>query len=81
MNNIDLIKIATIQLDKATETVRTYLRKNTEPTYTDNILKEDLYSIDIVEESEFDFPPFIVEWINELKAIDPDIVYFRFEQW
>jgi hypothetical protein len=56
-----------------------WLDVNVRPDYTDSTdCEEHIYSIDLLEHYEESIPPFMTEFIEALKAMDPDIAYFRF---
>ena len=62
-----------------------WFKKNVDPTYKDNAgLKEDLYSVDAGENAlegdtgVQDLPKFIETFLEEVKAVSPDVCYLRF---
>lgn len=55
-----------------------WVRINIQPDYEDQVMKEHLYSVDLAESYSEELPPFMQVFEKQLKAMSPDLFYFRF---
>lgn len=77
----DHLKIATI-INSSVPGVQDWLKKHAEPSYRDNVLKEHLWSVDLLDDPEsygnVIVPDAIKEFFQKVMLADQHIVYFRF---
>lgn len=83
----EIIEILSIKLGPSDEAkhIKTELEK-LDPEYKDNVLKENLYSIDLLEtDPDIPLSSECVLFIETVRAIavkkSPNIAYFRVESW
>ena len=82
MKHVDILEFASVDMDEYKE-VYEFLKKNQEPTYDDNYLNEDLYSVDVLDNLKneaivIELPEVVLNFLLDIQKLSGDIVYVRF---
>ena len=74
-----MYKTEIVSLDRSINNAEVeWIEKNIDATYTDNVMCEDLYSVDFEHPENKVIPKFIEQFRSKVLAVGPYVGYFRF---